>query len=49
MSKEINMNIEVGDYVRSQKVEELVKLQRLTDAQYYITDRLNISDTNHIH
>ena len=44
MSKEINMDIEVGDYVRTKSGK--IKKVKTTVAQYYITDRLNISDNN---
>ncbi len=44
MSKEINMNIEVGDYIRTKSGK--IRKVKTTVAQYYITDRLNISDNN---
>ena len=44
MSKETNRNIEVGDYVRTKNGK--IRKVKSTVAQYYITDRLNISDNN---
>ena len=44
MSKEINKDIEVGDYIRTKSGK--IRKVKTTVAQYYITDRLNISDNN---
>ena len=44
MSKQINKDIEVGDYIRTKSGK--IRKVKTTVAQYYITDRLNISDNN---